>query len=490
MKCLKDYEKLQDICKHDIPLTYFCLSCELKICPECVLSSHNNELCDPVRLSDIPAEILKRSQALIEKAETAKASTTSAERLLVEKHHLLSQFREDSRRKIGKDSSVLIENIERIKGTLLREIDEQEKCDRERMIDERKIIQNLDNEVEKFSKFKQRSAENKLHDLQELKRAMDRIKLIQNSIDQQNETLNEKMNSFLYRRVPNDGTFCVITMTKLVGSLVLYQNQLLHIFDERQSNEVIVIICVNPDDTSCEYWRRLVKTDNVNDPVISMNTSMFFNNKHYALFAVGRKVYVLRPKFVGSLYDSAESVFSVLIDTIPEGSCITHVANHMTYGNKFILSSSQDRSSREYDFSGTALRVIDIKDHVQSHAIFKIAGCNSKFAIISQGVNDAVLINSEKSVKKCGALIRPLESFGMSPVDIVYVDDQWVVLYNKTSEDKGWNVAQFKLDGEFLEYCFKGTSPDAMSVPVSIARWGTTVYVSLANTTVKKFELQ
>lgn len=213
-------------------MTWFCLSCELTTCPECVLSSHTNELCDTVRLSDIPAEILKRSQALIAKAETAKASMTSAERLLVEKHQLLTQCREDSRRKIGKDSSVLIGNIEKIKGTLLREIDEQEKCDRERMIDERKIIHNLDNEVEKFSKFKQRSAENKLHDLQELKKAMDRIKLTQNRIDQQNETLKEKITSFLYRRVPNDGTFCLITMTKLVGSVVLYKNQLLHIFDE------------------------------------------------------------------------------------------------------------------------------------------------------------------------------------------------------------------------------------------------------------------
>ncbi|PIK44018.1 hypothetical protein BSL78_19120 [Apostichopus japonicus] len=311
-----------------MPLTWFCLSCVLTICPECVLSSHKNDLCDTVKLSVIPDEILKRSQALIKITEAAKASTTSAEKLLMEKHNLLTQCREDSRRKIGKDSSVLIENIEKIKKVLLSEIDEQEKCDRERMIDERNIIHNLDNEVEKFSKFKQRSAENNLQDLQELKRAIDHIKLTQNRIDQQNETLKEKITSFLYRRVPNDGTFCLITMTKLVGSVVLYKNQLLHIFDERQNNEVIVIICVNPDDISCEYWRRLVKTDNVNDPVISLNTSMFFNNKHYAVFAVGRKVYVLRPKFVGSLYVSAESVFSVLIDTIPEGSCISHVANH------------------------------------------------------------------------------------------------------------------------------------------------------------------
>ncbi|XP_071852129.1 uncharacterized protein [Apostichopus japonicus] len=475
----------------DQTMQYFCLSCVSKICPDCRYSGHNPKThCEVIKLSEISDQVSKHHQNLIQEIESAETSSLSAKKFWKEKKDSLGNARQHRRAKINEECLLRLENVEKLKRDLTQEVDRKEVSDQKQLLEDIHEIQILDKELERLAKLKKKKTEKSSHDLQEMIEGMKKIKSLRNQLDQQNEKLKVKPVDLLYRKIPNDGTFCSITVGMLIGSVSLRADQLLHILDERQSSGGVLLTCVDPKDSSKEYWRHLEKVDNHDDPVVMSNRSMFDDARHHIIFAVGKSVFIVNPHWNGSLYDSLESVSSLVIGEVPGGSWITSIAAHRPNkdpNDEFIISTSCDHSIREYNISGYVLRVIDTRHFVRFNAIFSVAYCHDFFAIIDRGFGDVILIREYGRIRQSGTFRLPSAMSGMLPINIIWTGFTWLVLYISEGVEKEWKVVHYKESGEFVEVCYKGTSSNEMGVPICVTQFQNTGYVTLANTNVRIF---
>ncbi|XP_071852121.1 uncharacterized protein [Apostichopus japonicus] len=473
-------------------MKYFCLSCLSKICPDCLYSAHNPKTnCEVIKISEISDQVSKHQQNLIQEIEAAETSSLSAKNFWKEKKNSLRKTRQDARAKIHEDFLILLEKAEKLKRDLTQEVDRKEVSDQKQLLEDIHEIQILDKELERLAKLKKNKTEKSSHDLQELIEGMKKMKSIRSQLDQQNENLKVKPVDLLYRKIPNDGTFCSMTVGMLLGSVSLRADQLLHIFDARQSSGGVLLICFDPKDSSKEYWRHLKKIDNHDDPVVMSNIDMYYDGKRHSLFAVGKAVFIVHPRLNGSLYDSVESVSSLVIDEVPEGSWISSITAHHPSNDpndEFIISTSCDHSIREYNVSGSALRVIDTRDFVRSNAISRVAYCRNLFAIIGRSLDDVILIDSDGTVKHCGTLWLPSAKSAMLPINIIWTGDDWLVLYIREGVEKEWKVVEYAKTGNFVKVCDVGTSSNEVDVPLSVTRYQNTGHVTLANANVREFQ--
>ncbi|PIK51069.1 hypothetical protein BSL78_12062 [Apostichopus japonicus] len=318
---------------------------------------------------------------------------------------------------------------------------------------------------------------------------MKKIKSIQNQLDKQNEKLKVKPVDLLYRKIPNDGTFCSITVGILLGSVNLRSNQIIHTFNERKTSGGVLLICVDPKDSSKEYWRHLEKIDNHDDPVVMSNLAMYYDSGHHPLFAVGNTVFIVHPHRNDSLYDSVKSVSSMVIDEVPEGSWITSITAHRPNknpNNEFIIFTSCDHSIREYNVSGYVLRVIYTRDFVRSNVYPELLTVIIYLLSLVE-VLIRQLIDSDDTVKQCVTLRLPSTMSGMLPINIIWTCSRWLVLYISKGVEKEWKVVDYGKTGEFVKVCVEGTSSNEMDVPfvsLDVEHW--TCY--FANTNVRTFQ--
>ncbi|XP_071853730.1 uncharacterized protein [Apostichopus japonicus] len=488
---IKGHVKAQENCfiHEDLPLKYFCVSCDSKICPECVLSPHNRDAgCDVISLDKMSNEICQRREKLMNELETLKTGIASTEQLREEKKEHLARCCEKSRNEVQKDYLTMIRKVENMKRLQIEVLDAKELAYIKHISEEKKESQILENELAMITECHKISLENALDEIQKINKSTKKTAEIKVKLEKQKEML--KTVDLLYRKIPNDGAFCSITVSTLIGSVMLCSDQVLHILDARQMSGGAVLICVDPKDSSKEYWRRLQKIDNHDDPVVMSNVDMYYDGKSHSLFAVGNTAFIAHPHDNGSLYDFVESVSSLVIDEVPEGSWITSIAAHNPNdpNDEFIISTSCDHSIREYNISGSAIREIDTRDFVRSNAIYRVDYCRNLFAIIGRSLDDVILIDADGTVKQCGTLRLPSAMSGMLPIDIIWTGGDWLVVYIGEGVEKKWKVINYKKTGEFVKVCDEGTSSNEMDVPLSVARCQHTGYVTFANATVRTFQ--
>ncbi|XP_071853701.1 uncharacterized protein [Apostichopus japonicus] len=491
---LTGHVKAQETCfiHEDLPLKYFCVSCDSKICPDCAFTSHNRDAgCDVISLDKKSNEVSQRRGNLMKELETLKTGIASTEQLWEGKREHLARCREISRKEVQMDYLTHIEKVESMKRLQTEVLDGKELADIKQIFEEKKESQILENELAMVTKCHKFSHENALDEIQKISKSTKKAAEIKDKLEKQKEMLKNRSVDLLYRKIPNDGAFCSITVSMLIGSVNLGSNQLLHIFHDRQTSGGILLICIDPENSSKEYWRHLEKNDNHDDPVVMSYTSMYYDARHHVIFAVGNTVYIVHPHWTGFLYDSVKSVSSLVIDEVPEGSWITSIATdypNNDSNDEFIISTSCDHSIREYNVSGSALRVIDTGDCVRSNAIYRVAYCGNLFAIIGRSLDDVILIDADGKVKQCGTLRLPSAMSGMLPINIIKTGSKWLVLYISEGVAKEWKVVQFKKTGEFVKVCDEGTSSNEMDIPLCISRYTNPGHVTLANAKVRLFQ--
>ncbi|XP_071853143.1 uncharacterized protein [Apostichopus japonicus] len=165
-------------------------------------------------------EVHKRHEELKKSIEAVEANTVIAEKLWKEKKRSLVQCREDVYAKINKDTMELIQRVEREKHDLMKKVDDKESSDITRSVRERKNINVLKFEVEQLKNKNYTSAvslDDTLQELRNITKGIDRIKDIQLELDHQKETLKQNADDLLYRKIPNDGSFCSIKINTPVG---------------------------------------------------------------------------------------------------------------------------------------------------------------------------------------------------------------------------------------------------------------------------------
>ncbi|PIK61121.1 hypothetical protein BSL78_01946 [Apostichopus japonicus] len=490
---LTGHVKAQENCfiHEDLPLKYFCVSCDSKICPDCAFTAHRDAGCDVISLDKMSNEMSQRREKLMKELEMLKRGIASTEQLWEEKKEHLARCREISRNEVQKDYFTLIGKVESMKRLQTKLLDGKELADIKKIFEEKKESQILENELAIITKCHKISHENALDEIQKISKSTKKTAEIKVKLEKQKEMLKNRSVDLLYRKVPNDGVFCSITVSTLIGSSILLSNQLLHTFDERQTSGGVLLICTDPKDSSKEYWRRLQKIDNQDDPVVMSNINMVNDDGKHTLFAVGNTVFIEHHHYNGSLYDYVKSVSSLVINEVPEGSWITSIATHYPNddpNDEFIISTSCDHSIREYNVSGSAIRVIDTRDFVRSKAIYRIAYCGNLFAIIGRSLDDVILIDVDGTVKQCGTLRLPSAMSGMLPINIIWTGSKWLVLYISEGVEKEWKVVHYKKTGEFVKVCDEGTSSNELDVPLCVTRFQSTGYVTLANTKVRSFQ--
>lgn len=479
-------------CDHeDRALTYFCVSCDCKVCPECVSNKHKKPECDSFKLSSISEEVSKRRQILLKTTQLAKASSESFMKLWEETESLLGKQREHERSSVKRDAEAFEADVEETKKTIIKKVEEKEESDETQLANIKAKIKELSDEVKNLTKPKNiPTFDNAADQIKQINSELMEVENIKTQVDQQREILKEMKIGVLYKRISNDGRFCTIERSILIGTVALHLDRLLHICDERETRNRVMLACVDCKERSKEYWRHLVPIDNHDDPVVMSNLTINYDNKHHPLFAVGNKVYIIHPKW--SILDSVsvESISPLVINEIPEGSWITSVTAH--YPDKpphyeFVISSSSDQSVREYNVSGSVLRVIDTQQIISTKTISSVAYCKNHFAVITRDNPGAVLLDTLNTVKQCG-IFKLTNQSGMSPITAMWTGSEWMILYINYGVEITWKVVLYSKAGRQSIVCEKGTSSNMTEAPVSITRWGFTGYITFANKKIRKFD--
>lgn len=102
----------------------------------------------------------------------------------------------------------------------MKKVDDKESSDITKSVREKNNINVLKFEVEQLKNKNYTSAislDDTLQELRNITKGIDRIKDIQLELDHQKETLKQNADDLLYRKIPNDGSFCSIKINTPVG---------------------------------------------------------------------------------------------------------------------------------------------------------------------------------------------------------------------------------------------------------------------------------
>ncbi|KAJ8050999.1 hypothetical protein HOLleu_04402 [Holothuria leucospilota] len=209
----------------------------------------------------------------------------------------------------------------------------------------------------------------------------------------------------------------------------------------------------------------------------------------HMLFAAGNIVFNVRPHWGPSLVDFVESVSSVIVECVDEGSWINNIAvynPHNASGDVFLISVSGSSLLRECHISGEVLRTIEIRDWVSSLRL--VAYVNKHFAISGYGPYDIVFVTGNGAMKQNGSIKPPSSSFGLKPVCLIWAGATWMALWVSDGAQKQWKILRYRQTGELEKFCAEGTSFSDMDVPVSITRWKNQEgFITFVDNAFKKF---
>lgn len=136
----------------------------------------------------------------------------------------------------------------------------------------------------------------------------------------------------------------------------------------------------------------------------------------------------MRPHWGPSCVDFVESVSSVIVKCVDEGSWINNIAvysPHNAPGDVFLISISGSSLLRECHISGEVIRTIEIRDWVSSLRL--VAYVNEHFAISGYDRHGIVLVTDEGTVKQKGSIKPLISSFNLKPVCLIWAGANWTV---------------------------------------------------------------
>lgn len=493
-KNLQRTTELQERCieHEDLVLKYFCVTCDSKVCSDCALNLHDKSSHDVVKLADISNEVSRRSTELEGEIEEMVKRNEALQESWQEKKIFVSNCREKVRKEIQRDIILIQEKAEKNKLSLLKMLDEKEISDFKGLMKEREDIEHLIWRVNNVKKEIHETSSDYLGKLRKLTEAKRKFTDMKEQQEQQETIVKKKRVDLLYKKEPNDGKCGTLTLCSLVGGVSLGQDQIVLVCDGRQSTGDVLLICIDPKDPSKEYWRHLVTVDDHLSPVFMSYIASFYDGKKHFLFVVGKRVFNVLPHWTGSIYDSVDSVASLIIDDLEEGSWITSIAKcgkpgHEDY-DEFVISVNNSSILRKYHVSGEALKKIDTKDHALS--IISVANKDNIFAIISRGSDNLILITAESTVKQSGSLRPPSFPSGtLRPSSVIWTGAYWLVLFVSDGKEKEWKVVNYAKAGNLIKVCCEGISCSDMNTPVSVTRCKDTGFASFADNTIKIFEI-
>ncbi|KAJ8050884.1 hypothetical protein HOLleu_04256 [Holothuria leucospilota] len=490
-KNLQRTSELEERCieHEDLVLKYFCVTCDSKVCSDCALNLHDKGSHDVIKLGDIRNEVSRRSIELEGEIEEMSKRNEALQENWQEKKIFVSNCREKVRKEIQRDIILIQEKAEKNKLSLLKMLDEKEISDFKGLMKEREDIEHLIWKVNNVKKEIHETSSDNLGKLRKLTEAKRKCTDMKEQQEQQERVAKKKRVDLLYKKQPNDGKCGILTLCSLVGGVILREDQVVHVFDERRESVGVLLICIDPRDPSKEYWRHLITVADSLSPVVMSWLDLFCNGKLQFVFAVGRTIFNVLPHWTGSMYNSVESVSSVFIDDLDEASWITSISPISKQGTRetFTFSVSNSSILREYHVSGEALRKIDAKDYASS--IIGVANKDNIYAIISRGIDNVILITAESTVKQSGFLRASSSLTGcVHPVCVIWTGASWLVMFVNNGEGKEWKVVSCGERGNLLKVCCEGTSSSDMDIPVSVTRQRQTGFVTFADNTIKSFE--
>lgn len=492
-KFLKSISDLQERCieHEDLVLKYFCVTCDSKVCSDCALNLHDKGSHDVIKLADVSNEISRRNIELEGEIEEMGKRNEAIQENWEEKKKFISNCREKVKKEIQRDIILIQERVEKNKQSLLKMLDEKEISDFKGLMKEREDIEHLKWKVNSVKKERHEISSDNLGKLRKLTEAKRKCTEIKEQQEQQETVVKKKRVDLLYKKEPNDGKCGILTLCSLVGGTMLYEDQLVHVFDERQESGGVLLICIDPKDPSKEYWRHLVTVTDHLSPVVMSYVDSFYSKKRHFLFAVGNRVINVLFHWSDSRHDGVQSVSYLDIDDLDEGSWITSLSPcRKPVGedkDAFTISVSNNSLLRVYRVSGEVLRKIDTKDYTSS--IIGVAYIDNIVAIISRGSDNVMLITTDSEVKQSVSLREPSSSSrSMLPMCVIWTGATWLVLFVGDRKEKEWRVVSYKRTGTPIKVCCEGTSRSDMDIPVNVTRWQRTGLVTFADNTIKIFD--
>ncbi|XP_071853124.1 uncharacterized protein [Apostichopus japonicus] len=495
-KCLKSYQcehltghvESPESCRfhEDQIVKYLCESCNITGCPECIVSDHNKpSVCNVIPPPSIPDKIKKAKAKLDEEITSARKSITAVEKLLQEKECLFNEYHKGVESKIHNDSISLNKLIDCRKEQLLQQLDVTEKYYHTQMIKAKEDIHDLSKDLKDL--IPKATRDDTLNELYNIEKGLEAVQNIRYR-QRYHKKIFKMPVDFFYTTNSNNGRFSTLTSSTLIGSAAILQHSLMHLYDERHSSGCVLLVSCDQKNHTEGNWEYLEKIDNHNDPVVMSNIALYYSKKNHLLFAIGGKVFTVEQN---KQYDSIESVSSVVINEVKEGSWITSITAHHSNNDsnkEFIITTTFDHKIREYNISGSALRVIDT-EHIISNPIIKVAYCKNVIAIICKGISDVILIDTEDKPKQSGVLSLRSSVPGLLPMNIIWTGNKWAVLYFGDGADITWKIASYaKFVTDMLGVvCAEGVAANESDIPVSICRSGYDGYVTFANSSVRKY---
>lgn len=475
----------------DHRLKYFCLSCDRQVCAECIIKLHDRSTrCDVVEIAGVPNRICALREEGKTQLQVLKGNCETTKNLWTDKKEFLFKCREKVRKEIQSDYLATQEKLDKHKRSLIKNLDEKELSDLKTLMSEREKIERLSNNLESLTIDVNASSINSLNELRRINAVLKQIQKIKDKIEEQEKKVNQKTVDFSYRKIANDGLFGLTVSCSLVGGVELQKKQLLHLYDERQLNGGVRLICIDPKDPTNEYWRHLVPTGDKISPIVMSCINLYYHNIQHVVFATGKTVYIIHPHWTGFIHDSVETISSFLIDKIDEGSWITSIAAHHPSNDQYdelLITVSYSTLIREYRVTGEPLRQIETKDRIPS--VRFVAYVNDLFAVSGLGCKDVILlkVNDGGALKQSGILKPPPSSTNLFPACLIWPGYTWLILFVDTTQENIWKVAHYQKTGEFIKVCAEGTICCDTDIPVSITRWENEGFVSFADDSVKNF---
>lgn len=475
-------ESIRCVSHGDQELKCFCISCNTKVCSECAATLHIIPLgCKVIFLHEISEELPKQREKLMNDIKSARARLISVQQLLDDKEASSKSCQNDTRSRILRDAEELDGKVEKGRQKLMKQVESYESFYFDKMINTKQSYAK-DEEL----LLRKGSADNALDMLRQIKERISNIVTNERTC----KVIDTRSINLLYRAITNNGEFCYVTESTMIGSAVVYKNLMVNIFDERKSNRSVRQSLVDINNNSILYSSKLIKVDDCIHPVVMSQLAMHDDQSDYAIFAVGHKVFLSKLPGLFIDYDILDTTSTLVIKDIKNGSWITSIATHSPDNSihcEFAVTMKDDYTIREYNITGNMLRKIDTRPLISTNELSSVAYHNSMFALICKEREDVILIAASERQRQCGSLNLPSSTSNMMPFNIIWTGAHWLVLYVSSVLGRNWKVATYTDSGDFLKVCDEGKSSNDMAVPVCVSRYGNIGYTSFADASVREF---
>lgn len=147
-------------------LRYYCASCDIKVCSDCVVSLHcNHEKCKVLTFAQLKSEVLNLHETVTTSIQNAKKCGISVKVMLDDIGEVISRSKENVTTKIGLFSSELLENIRKSEEDSLKYLDDKANAITEDLLREKNDVELYKSELKGLSKVNEFSSSTALDEI-------------------------------------------------------------------------------------------------------------------------------------------------------------------------------------------------------------------------------------------------------------------------------------------------------------------------------------